>query len=199
MIFNESRLLDRVAYGSNFGHRYKTRITELKNGVERRNAEWSAPLAFSTVIYDNLDPGDHIIVVNAHHACMGSLIGFRFRDWSNYTAENEVIGYGTDALASYQLIKTRTFGALSTETNVVKPVSGTVTIFVDGTPTAATVDYTTGIVQVSAASGAEITWSGEFDTPVRFESDDIDFSIDNKSRNGFVLTANVDVIEIRLP
>ncbi|WP_444922785.1 DUF2460 domain-containing protein [Microbulbifer sp. DLAB2-AF] len=197
-MFNESRLLGKVAYGSEYGHRYKTEIKALRSGVERRNAEWERPLGRYSVLFKNLDYADHQIVVAAHHACMGALIGFRFKDASDFEAEQEVIGFGTGNSESYQLVKKYVFGAFSYQRKIAKPVIGRVTIFVDGNPVAHSIDYTTGLVQLSADNGAEITWSREFDVPVRFEDDEIGFSIDNRHQRMPVLNGNVELLEIRL-
>lgn len=196
-MFNESRLLDCVAYGSEFGHEYNTRINELRSGVERRNAEWDRALGRYAVRYLNLHEEDHEQVVAAHHACKGALIGFRLKDWSDYQAQGEVIGFGTGAMESYQLQKTYVFGSLSTTRDIYKPVQGTITIYQDGSPIAASIDYTTGVAMVSATNGAEVTWSGEFDTPVRFSDDRLQFSIDNRS-GGPILNSDVELQEIRL-
>ncbi|WP_444919315.1 DUF2460 domain-containing protein (plasmid) [Microbulbifer sp. CnH-101-G] len=195
--FVEQRLLDEVAYGSTFGHSYKTDIKELRNGVERRNSEWDYPLASGAVLFEKLQSGHHSLVMAAHHACRGSAIGFRFKDWSNYTASHEVIGFGTGEAATYRLSKTHIFGPLSATIPVYKPVVGTVTIYANGQPIAHSLDYTSGRVQLSADAGAEITWSGEFDIPVRFESDDLQFSVDHKTAGGFMLSADVEVVQIR--
>lgn len=197
-MFNESRLLDAVSYGSQFGHSYNTTINTLRSGHERRNATWSAPLGKYSVIFENLYPKDHLLVIKAHHACMGCLIGFRFKDWSDYTATMEPIGMGTGASQTYQLTKRYTFGALTTTKNITKPVSGTVHFYankVEIFPT--TFDYTTGIFTLKATSGATVYWSGEFDVPVRFSSDELMSSSNDGNSYGLFLTANVDLQEIR--
>lgn len=196
-MFNEVRLLDCVAYGSEFGHEYRTDIVELRSGVERRNAEWQQPLGRYSVRYQNLGEDDHGVVVSAHHACMGSLIGFRLKDWSDYRAESEVVGTGTGAAQQYQLKKHYTWGSIARERAIKKPVQNTVTVFVDGTQTAATINYQTGQFTLNAAAGAVITWSGEFDVPVRFSDDRLSFSVDARS-GGFILNGDVDLQEIRL-
>ncbi len=195
--FNEARLLDRVAYGSEFGHRYNTSVRELRSGVERRNAEWQRPLGRYAVRYQNLDTRHHQIVIAAHHACMGRLIGFRFRDWTDFTAEDAVIGYGTGATENYQLCKYYVFGTLSSQRDIVKPVNGTVVVSVAGAPVAAQVDYSTGVVQLRADDGAEITWRGEFDVPVRFADDEIGFTFDNRAGGTPILNSDVELVEIR--
>lgn len=196
MSFNESRILDCVAYGSEFGHRYRTRINELRSGVERRNGEWERPLGRYSIVYQNLRQDDANTVVAAHHACMGRLIGFRFKDWADYQADDEVLGFGTGAVQELQLVKTYQFGSLSNTRNIYKPVPS-ITVYENGSPIAASVDYTTGIVTITATLGAEITWSGEFDVPVRFADDEMSFSIDNRSGD-YILNNDVELLEIRV-
>lgn len=194
-MFNESRLLDAVSYGSQFGHSYSTKINTLRSGHERRNAAWSLPLGKYSVLYENLYPEDHALVVQAHHACMGCLMGFRFKDWSDYQATRELIGTGTGANQTLQLTKRYTFGSITTTKDIKKPVSGTLHFYANDTeiwPISS--DYTTGIFVLSATAGASIYWSGEFDVPVRFSSDELMSS----ASDGLLLTANVDLQEIRL-
>lgn len=194
-MFTETRLLDKVSYGSQFGHSYSTRIRDLKSGHERRNGQWSHPKYRAALLYQNLLEEDHRLVVSAHHACMGSLIGFRVKDWSDYKADSEVIGTGAGVEQELQLVKAYTFGPLQTVREIKKPVSGSVTIYEDGVPIAATVDTATGIVTVTAGVGSVVTWSGEFDVPMRFDSDDIDFDVPSRSGDSLILTGNVGLIE----
>ena len=197
-MFNETRLLDCVAYGSQFGREFKTRIVTLRSGYERRNAEWSMPLGRYSILYLAINPADHATVRAAHMACMGAAIPFRFKDWTDFEATNEVIGTATGSPQTLQLIKTYTFGPLTLERDIVKPVDGTVALYADGISIGVSVDETTGIVSFVADNGAEITWTGEFDVPVRFERDRLDFDPAAKTADGFLLTGDVDLIEVRL-
>lgn len=197
-MFNESRILDLVSYGSQFGMEFSTRINALRSGVERRNANWSAPLCHGSLLYKNLRPEDHALVRAAHMACMGSLVAFRFKDWTDYQAQAQVIGEGSGVEQVLQLIKVYSFGPLDLSRRIKKPVSGKVTVYEDGVATAAAVDYTTGLVTMTAAPGSVITWSGEFDVPVRFVADRLDSDPVAKRQNGFILSSNVDLIEVRL-
>ena len=58
---------------------------------------------------------------------------------------------------------------------IAKPVAGTVRVAVDGVETAVTTDTTTGLVSFAAApaAGAVLTAGFEFDTPVRFDTDQL--------------------------
>ena len=197
-MFNETRLLDCVAYGSEFGQEFSTRITSLRSGVERRNANWSMPLGRYAVLYQALKPDDHIRVRAAHMASLGALIPFRFKDYSDYQAQQEVIGTGTGVEQTLPLLKRYKFGPVELQRRIIKPVLNTVLVFADGAPVATTVDYVAGTVTFTAAAGAEITWSGEFDIPVRFESDRLDVEPLARIAGGFAVSCNVDLVEVRL-
>ncbi len=197
-MFNETRLLDCVAYGSQFGQEFSTRIVQLRSGHERRNANWSMPLGRYSILYKSLRPQDHIKVRGAHMASLGSSIAFRFKDWTDYEADQEVIGTGTGAEQTLQLTKAYPFGPISLQRIIKKPVAGTVQIYANGSPVAATVDTTTGLVSVTTSAGAEITWSGEFDVPVRFESDRLDVDPIARVSGDFLLSADVGLVEVRL-
>jgi len=54
----------------------------------------------------------------------------------------------------------------------------------------------TGAVTLTAPAGSMITWSGEYDLPVRFDSDDIQWSVDNISGEHFVMGSDVQILEL---
>ena len=198
-MFIETRLLDCVAYGSEFGHEFNTAIFALKSGVERRNARWSAPLFRYSVLFNNLDDDDHLAVRSAHLACMGSAFGFRLKDWVDFEAVAEVIGTGDgESEQELQLIKTYTFGAASFARTINKPVADTVQLYANGVEIASDVDTETGLVVFSATEGHVITWSGEFDVPVRFDSDRLDSQPIARTGGKFILSSDVSLTEIRL-
>ena len=58
--------------------------------------------------------------------------------------------------------------------------------------------YVAGTVTFTAAAGSEITWAGEFDIPVRFESDRLDVEPLARIAGGFAVSCNVDLVEVRL-
>lgn len=197
-MFNESRLLDCVSYGSQYGHEFNTRVTTLRSGHERRNVVWQMPLGRFSILYNNLKPEQHAQVKAAHMASLGSAIPFRLKDWTDYQAEGEGIGEGTGAEQVLQLTKQYSFGPLTFRRKIFKPVVGTVSVFEDGQPVAAVVDYTTGLVTVTAPPGSTITWAGEFDVPVRFVSDRLDYDPVAARSTGFILSSDVELTEVRL-
>lgn len=61
---------------------------------------------------------------------------------------------------------------------LTRPLAATVAMFVDGAPTAFTLDATTGIATIAGGIAASrITWSGRFYVPVHFQSDVIDWEL----------------------
>jgi uncharacterized protein (TIGR02217 family) len=194
-MFIESRLLDCVSYGTEGGPTWLTRKVGLRSGHVRRNAMRSRPLYQFNILYNKLQPEDHAEVLAAFNACMGGTFGFRIKDWSDYSAEDELLTVGTGTPQVIQLIKNYTFGSQTVERPIRKPVASTVTLTEGGVPLAAVVDYTTGIVQFTATPAAVIRWSGEFDVPVTFADDRLSFSIDTKNADGFFLSANVALEE----
>jgi uncharacterized protein (TIGR02217 family) len=54
---------------------------------------------------------------------------------------------------------------------IVKPVFGSVKVYDGDSLVTASVDTTTGVV--TGVLGDSLTWTGEFDTPVRFDTDQL--------------------------
>lgn len=196
MSFIETRLLDCVAFGTQGGPTWLTRKVGLKNGVIRRNPLRSRPLYRFTVIYRNLEPGNHAEVINAFNACFGGAHSFRLKDWSDFEAEDQQMSaLGTGGSQTLQLRKLYTFGNQTVARPIRKPVSGTVTMTHNGSPQTATIDYTTGMATYTAPAGHVVRWSGEFDVPVMFEDDQLSFSGDDKGVNGLFLTSDISLLE----
>ena len=196
MAFIEERLLDCVSYGTQGGPTFLTRKVSLRSGIIRRNPLRSRPLYRFNIIYRNLLPRDHMEVINAFNACFGGVHSFRLKDWSDFEAKDEVLSVlGTGSEQTVQLTKIYQFGNQNVSRPIRKPVPGTVTMTDGGSPLTATIDYTTGMATFTASNGGVLRWSGEFDVPVMFEDDELQFSGDDKGANGLFLTSDVSLIE----
>lgn len=163
---------------------YSVTVVERAGGAERRNRNWSMPLhRFSCTVGPRAED-DISELLEFYHAVGGSAYGFRFRDGIDYktsriedavTDEDAplllVAGYSP---TSYQLTKRYTYGSRSQDRPIYKPVTGTILIADNGTPKVEgvdyTIDYSTGLVQLSFTPAGTLTWGGEFDVPVRFDS-----------------------------
>jgi uncharacterized protein (TIGR02217 family) len=136
----------------------------------RRRRKWN--LSYSTASS----------VVEQLYEVNGCAVGFLFipprtRD---YIATAQTIGTGDGATVNFQLkVRTQTT-ARFVDRNIVYPVTGTLVVYLNGTPTVAfTADYTTGIVTMTAAptAGVVVTADFHYATPVRFTSTSVDVTL----------------------
>jgi uncharacterized protein (TIGR02217 family) len=164
---------------------YSVTPVRTAGGWETRNLNWAQPLTRVTI---TVGPGDRLAddiqeLLEFWHAVGGSAMGFRYKDWSDYKScrigntpsqhDQPLVWIAGD---TYQLTKRYTAGAQSRDRAIRKPVAGTILIDDDGVlkteTTDYTVDYTTGIVTLNftPVSTGDLTWGGEYDIPVRFDS-----------------------------
>jgi uncharacterized protein (TIGR02217 family) len=195
MAFIEQRLLDCVAYGTQGGPSWSTRRIELRSGIVRRNAQRSRPRYRFVLLYQNLKAEDHSAVIEAFNTCRAGVFGFRLKDWSDFTADDQFVALGTGAEQEVQLSKLYEFGGENVSRPIKKPVDGSVALTADGSPLASSVDSTTGIVTFTAGVGDIVRWSGEFDVPVTFDQDELLFSVDSRNQSGLFLTSDVTLSE----
>lgn len=195
-MFIEERLLDSVSYGTVYGESFNTDIKVMRNKSESRNMQWSESQGTYTLVFDALLEEDRAKVMKVFRTCRGRGVGFRLKNWVDYKAKNETLGVMTDNTQSFQLKITSSAGGYTTVKTIRKPVVGRVVVYVDGVETPATIDYTKGIVTVAADIGSTISWSGEYDIPVRFDNDDIHWSVDAKTGSTFIMGTDVDLVEI---
>lgn len=195
--FIEERLTDPCpAYTFASTSQWSTRVVTLANGNEKRNVNWSQPKQSFSAPFQNITAEAARALKAAHYATRGMAYGFRFKDWADFQATNEPLGIAPSGSTPVQLVKTYDFGAEAYTRKISKPVAGTVTVRSNGTPVAGTLDPVTGLFTPSSpwAGGGVLTWTGEFDVPVRFNSDQLTFTIDNVD----ALNGQVELLEIFL-
>lgn len=194
MPFQDERLLEHVSYGFTGGPSYTTTRSRLFSGFERRNAERSRPLYRFRAPYNKIKPQHHAALQAAYIACLGPVYSFRFKDWSDYRLENAVIG-SADGTADQelQIVKPYSFGTLTVNRIITKPVDSAVYSIANGyvadavalsvtandTPIAFSLDYDTGILTLTGTEGHVIRVTGEFDVPVYFDEDQLEFDFVN--------------------
>ncbi len=212
MAFIEVRFDDEIAYGSTANHVYSTRIQSSASGYESRNSNWSETRIGFDVSTGIKKQTDLDALITMFHAVKGQAIGFRFKDWSDFTSagaydapafdDQEIFGPAVGGETQIQLIKTYSIGGSSTIRTIRKPVSGTVLVGVgpQGAPVQLTggqfsVDTTTGIITLSTPliTGEYVTAGYEYDIPVRFNSDSLPVQLEAYK----VGTVGINVIEVR--
>ncbi|WP_028031132.1 DUF2460 domain-containing protein [Gemmobacter nectariphilus] len=191
MAFHEVRFPDNISRGARGGPERRTQIVELASGAEERNASWANSRRRYDVAYGIRRADDLAAVVAFFEARNGRLHGFRFKDWADFKSclpsqtpspTNQPIGTGNGATTQFPLTKRYTSGAQSWTRAITKPVAGSVTIALNGTPQASgwSVSTVTGLITFTTApaAGMAITAGFEFDVPVRFDTDVLDVTLD---------------------
>lgn len=121
-------------------------------------------------------------MLNFFYVRRGKAYGFRFKDWVDYQLTAENIGTGNGVLTAFQITKTYTDAGGSYVRNIYKPVSG-IAVYLNGVLQTITTHYTinlsTGVITfVTPPSAAvAVTVTGEFDVPVRFDTDSLDVTL----------------------
>lgn len=183
---------DAISYGSASHPSYKTLVVELPSGVEERVSRRAVPRHRFDISYNGRDADEiaelrkFIILRN------GSAHSFRIRDFLDFCTSSalrpasfmdgvdpsptdQYLGDGTGALASYQLVRRYSDGSSPNVVRTIeKPRSGTVRVAFDGVEQTEGVswslDYATGVLLATAPLGEAVTWGGEYDCHVRFDT-----------------------------
>jgi len=199
MSFVETQFPSDISYGATGGAVFSTDIIETFGGFEQRNINWAQSRARYNVAHGVRTTGQMDVLIAFFRARRGKAIGFRFKDWSDYSVTGQLIGTGDAANQVFQLVKTYTSGSVTVSRDIKKPVSSTETIYLDGVPQGSgyTLDTTTGIVNFTAApgNGVLVTADFEFDVPVRFDTDEMAISLDT---NDISTWGAVPLIEVRV-
>lgn len=209
MSFHEVRLPARLAFGSTGGVERRTEIVTLGSGFERRSTPWAQGRRRYLIGANLRSLDDMAALTGFFEARRGRLYGFRFRDFADCKScapgaavgpLDQALGEGDGARTAFQLVKRYGEGEDALERRIVKPVEGTVRVAVDGVELeseAFAVDVNTGLVTLDAApgAGAVVTAGFEFDTPVRFDADRIEVTLESFDAGRM---AAVPLIEVRV-
>ncbi|MFN4100470.1 MAG: TIGR02217 family protein [Pararhodobacter sp.] len=207
MSFHEVRFPDAISRGARGGPERRTQVVELASGDEERNASWANSRRRYDVAYGIRRADDLAAVVAFFEARNGRLHGFRFKDWADHKSclpsgtpspLDQPLGTGDGVRTAFQLAKRYASGLQSWTRAIAKPVAGTVRFALGGTEQLSgwSVDTTTGVVTFGSApaAGVPVTAGFEFDTPVRFDTDTLDVTLDLE-RLGSI--ASIPLLEIR--
>jgi len=179
-----------IAIGATGGPEFFTGVVASRAGFEKRTQylryprqRWDASPGVET-------HAQFIELRNFFLACGGRWRAWRFPDQSDFRAEhggNERGVVTSITSTTFQMFKRYTIGTLLLDRKITKPVMFTVNVLVSGDPVTHSVDTTTGIVTIgSAPSAATVTWSGQFDTPMRFDFDHLQATNIARGSDGLV-------------
>lgn len=190
MSFIESRFPEAISYGAVGGPGFKTDVVVVNSGYEQRNAAWQDSRGAWDVSHGLKTQTQLNELIAFFRAMKGRANGFRFKDWADFQVASGEGIFRTLSATTFQMVKRYTFESSTFDRDISKPVNGTLVI-TGGT--GVSVNYATGVVTVS--SGTPTAWTGEFDVPVRFDTDQMKASIDDY--NAFTW-GQIPVVEIRV-
>ncbi|MEQ7154802.1 DUF2460 domain-containing protein [Brevundimonas aurifodinae] len=205
MSFHEVRLPARLAFGSTGGVERRTEVVTLGSGFERRSSPWAMGRRRYLIGANLRSLADMAELTAFFEARRGRLYGFRFRDFADFVscAPGGTPGSGDQVLEQGEGTRT-VFGLIKrygdVERPISKPVEGSVRVAIDGVELpvdAFAVDATTGQVtlETAPAEGAEVTAGFLFDTPVRFDADRLEVTLESFDAGRM---AAVPLIEVRI-
>lgn len=172
MAFIETRFPEDISYGAAGGPGFQTDVVTVNSGHEQRNAAWQDARGKWDVAHGVRTEAQLATLIAFFRVMKGRANGFRFKDWQDYDATSGEGLFTTLTATTFQMVKRYTTASTNHDRDITKPVNGTL-IITGGT--GVSVDYATGIVTVS--SGTPTSWTGEFDVPARFDTDQMRTSI----------------------
>ncbi len=172
----------------------KTDITTLASGRERRNAAWAFKKMQYTASYAMLNDMQRDEVLSAFYACNGQLYAFRFNDAGDRTVTKSPFDTSTLVGTEHpaQLTKRYQFGSMWAD-RVIQAVSACTVYDNTGAVFAGTFDRDLGLFTPAAnwGVGIQYTWTGTFDVWVRFNTDELDVTMQTLD----VATTDIELIE----
>lgn len=184
-------------FGWQGGPELNTMLKQLRSGHERRRPLWQHAKHRFSLPFLNIKNAEYLLhLKSVFLAAGGRAQSFLVKDYSDFSADNAVFGAGDGATTEFDLLLQYTFGDASYTRLILWPVDPT--FRVNGVMADATYDYQKRKVVFATAPPdlASLTWSGEHRLIVRFDSDYLPMSIDNKTGQSYVMNGSVDLVEV---
>ena len=184
LLFSGARFPVEISYGSTGGPQYSTTVSAVGGNInEQRNINWSQARCVYNVFHGVKTQEQLDELISFFRAHKGRAIGFRYKDWCDYSVQNQVICSNTkDTDNTFQLIKSYRVGDMIENRIIYTPVQNTVRITINGKQTNDyAINYNKGKIRFNhnLDNGSIIEASFEFDVPVRFDLDVLEAKIDN--------------------
>ena len=197
MSFLEIRFPESIAFNSSSILEFNTTIIKAKNGYEQRNINWNSNKMKFNIINGIKTKAELDELITFFRNVKGAGYGFRFKDFTDYQAENQYIGVGDGETKEFQLIKAyRVSDNIVYYRKITKPVISTVRVFINDIESKDfNIDLTTGLITLNTAPEINVSVKSnfEFDVPVRFENDIMEITM-NSINSGNV--KEITLIEI---
>lgn len=169
-MFHESpRFPEAISKGAKGGPCFSTEVVVLNSGRKRKNIVWPDPIRKYDVSHGVKSQAEFEEILSFFLIVKGMGNEFRFKDWSDCTAD-----ISNGLIISGRLCKRYSIGGLSYDREIAKPVEGTVRIYLDGEllhESDYQLDHSTGILSGMENPEGFLSWEGEYDVPAAFSTD----------------------------
>lgn len=163
-----------IIYNTVGGPQFNTTIVPTGGGHEARRSNWAESRGRWQIGDRLYSKAEWEYLRDFFWARRGSGVGFRFKDWSDFSASS-FLGTGDGRNRSFQLVKNYASRDGFSPRKIHKPIASSLRVQLGGIEISSgySVNTINGIVSFSnpPASGVLVSADFEFDTPVRFESD----------------------------
>ena len=195
-----------ISLGAQGGPERKTQVVIRGNGRETRNQQWADARRRYNAAKGIRSVNDLYKVIEFFEERRGRMFAFRWKDWTDFkscppgdevTILDQKLGFGDGITKEFQLVKTygNNFAPYIRIISLPK-VGSTLKIGINGEEAGSFVlGSTTGKIKFNTAppAGAYVSAGFEFDVPARFDSDELQLTLDGH-RLGSVPT--IPIIEV---
>lgn len=198
MAFLDIRFPTSISYGAVGGPGYSTDVVTLNSGFENRNQNWSVARCMYDAAKGCNTEQERIDLIEFFRIAKGRMHSFRWRDFTDY----EVLS-GEGILTSlgggtFQLVKQYSNSAGSENRTITLPVNAVIKQGVNTLSSGVhyTLNLTTGVVTlIGSPTAAPDSWTGQFDVPVRFDTDVLRLVIEELE---YFKSQNIPIVEVRV-
>lgn len=160
--FSNEQFPTNLSLGAVGGAGFSTNIIVVESGYEYRNQNWSQSRGQWDVSHAVKTPTEADALIKFFRRHKGQAVGFRFKDWSDYQATDQVLPYtgsGTVQLVkSYAATMPDPWDLDPTRRLITKPISSTVSMKKnDAAYTSYTLNDQTGLVTLTPTSTKTLT------------------------------------------
>lgn len=198
MAFHDVQFPPDIAIGAVGGPGYHTSVVTLASGREKRNVDWSDARCTWDVAHGLKTQEQLDRLLAFFRARQGKAHAFRFKDWSDFIMSRQPFATGDGATTAFALQKTYADSAgYQSMRRLTRPVPGSVRVWLDDVEQGtASVDHGTGIITFAAApgTGASIEAQCQFDVPARFDTDQMQVTVEDY---GTYSWGQIPVVEVK--
>ena len=196
--FHDVQFPPDIAYGAAGGPGYSTSVVTTVSGHEKRNANWAMARGRWNVAHGLKNREQVASLIAFFRARKGRAYGFRFKDWTDYRAVGEAIGTGDGTTTTFQLVKhyARAASPRRGRSPSRSPARSRSISTASHRRPAGAWTRRPGIVTFTSApgSGVVITADFEFDVPARFDTDQMEITIETYELGRW---GQIPIVEIR--